>query len=561
MSKWIGVVLVALGFLASALAAARIPVMVPDVSGALFPFLSGAASEPAPRWLVLWLLPSIALLAWLLLQLLVRPAGEPIARAFLVPRAPTHITTAEHVARFAPTLHVISAGVVLLLLAFHGSLLLAALGHATLAGRLLAVIVGLAFVVIGNVMPRLRPNVVAGVRTRRTLSDPDLWRTTHRVFGAALVVTGVVTIALGVFGARWTLVVALACLLLSCLIGGMASVVAGRRGAVRTIVLLALAACCAPRPTLAQSPAAPVAPATVREAAFEFASGTSTLSGTLTLPATDAVAPVPVAVIVAGSGPTDRNGNGPLVNTNTYAQLAWSLAERGIASLRYDKRGMSPGAPVGDLTAVTLDVYVEDASAAARAMRADPRFGAVIAIGHSEGAGLVLQAANRGAPFDRVVMIAGLGRGLREALSEQFSRQADAATVERADSAFAQFLRGETPTDPPPVAAPVLLPMYRRFLQSMAEYDAPAEAARLRQPLLLVYGETDIQATLEDARRIAEARPSATLVVLEETNHLLKHVPTTDLAAQRPTYNDPTLPIVAEAPRAIADWILSDPGS
>ncbi|MBI4419228.1 MAG: hypothetical protein HY560_00220, partial [Gemmatimonadetes bacterium] len=80
-----------------------------------------------------------------------------------------------------------------------------------------------------------------------------------------------------------------------------------------------------------------LAPPGARETGYSFASDSVRLAGTLTVPAAVSSGPIPAVVIVAGSGPTDRNGNTPpLVQANLYAQLAWRLAERGIASLRYD---------------------------------------------------------------------------------------------------------------------------------------------------------------------------------------------------------------------------------
>src|SRR6058998_1187864 len=81
------------------------------------------------------------------------------------------------------------------------------------------------------------------------------------------------------------------------------------------------------------------APAVAVESPYTIRSGTLELGGTLTLPR-GATGRIPVAVIIAGSGPTDRNGNSLMgIRPNSYAQLAWRLVERGIATLRYDKRG------------------------------------------------------------------------------------------------------------------------------------------------------------------------------------------------------------------------------
>src|ERR1043165_3945869 len=74
---------------------------------------------------------------------------------------------------------------------------------------------------------------------------------------------------------------------------------------------------------------------------------TGALHGTLLVPAS--TRPVPLAVIIAGSGPTDRDGNSPMLQgkNNSLKMLAEGLAARGIASVRYDKRGIAGSAKAG----------------------------------------------------------------------------------------------------------------------------------------------------------------------------------------------------------------------
>src|SRR5437016_13302600 len=134
------------------------------------------------------------------------------------------------------------------------------------------------------------------------------------------------------------------------------------------------------------------------------------LAGTLTVPR-GVRGPVPVAVIIAGSGPTDRNGNSVMgIRPNSYAQLAWRLAERGIATLRYDKRGMPGTKGTFDMTKMTLDDFAADARAAAESLAHDARFSRVILLGHREGSSLALIAARAGQPVTAVISVAGLGR-------------------------------------------------------------------------------------------------------------------------------------------------------
>lgn len=315
-----------------------------------------------------------------------------------------------------------------------------------------------------------------------------------------------------------------------------------------TVLSLALVALAVQAADTTPPPAAIESPYTINSAGLQ-------LGGTLTLPR-GVTAPMPVAVIIAGSGPTDRNGNSMLgIRPNAYAQLAWRLAERGIATLRYDKRGMPGTKGAFDITTMTLADFAADAQAAAESLSRDRRFSRVVFIGHSEGASLALIAAAKGAPVAGVVHLSGLGRALGEVLREQLSRQFDSATLVRYDTAMKHYLLGEQPADVPPQMAMLFVPVNRTFMRSMAAFDPPAAIRAVRQPVLIVQGATDLQATVRDAERMHAARPDAKLVVIPEVNHVLKHVTDTTLAGQMGTYQDPTTPIAPAVVSAIADWI------
>jgi pimeloyl-ACP methyl ester carboxylesterase len=311
----------------------------------------------------------------------------------------------------------------------------------------------------------------------------------------------------------------------------------------------------------APTPIDTIAPHSVLELPFEFQSGTFTLPGTLTLPANYS-SPIPVALIVAGSGPTDRNGNsaGPLRaqnNSNLYAILAWQLADAGIASVRYDKRVIGDNLKKVDIATTSIDDFVADAIAGARKLVSDRRFSKVILIGHSEGAGLVLQAANRGAPVAGIVMLSGAGRPIGPVLREQISRQLPPEEIVKWDSAFARYLRGEPTGDVNPGLASLLVPINRKFMQTWVKYDPPAEIARVKVPVLIVQGAMDIQVSEADARALKAAQPAAKLVVIPSANHVFRTAQSNDRMTQLKLYTDPTLPIVPELTPAIADWIKS----
>ena len=554
MRKWMPAVLIVMAFAASVLMLPRLPEVVAPNFDVLFPFVA-AKSEPASKFFLAFVLPATALAVWLLFLALTSRAGFALERKLFGRWAPASALEPAAIERFRPTFDLIVAAVVAFVVSFHVMLLALAAGSGSWVVNVFAFAIGFALALMGNVMPRVRPNPIMGLRTRATLNDPILWARMHRLFGKLLLAAGVLVMLLAVFAVRYALLGFVASLLVSCII--MLFVALSSNTATTAIVAVVLALLS--NGVSAQNRFDSIAPPDITEEPRSFQSGTLTLNGTLVTPRRLSER-VPVVVIVAGSGPTDRNGNGPLAQTNLYRQLAWQLASRGIASFRYDKRGIGPAGMTIDHTKLVIDDYVADVGEAARLVGADARFGDVFLLGHSEGAQLVLQAANRGTRTAGIVMASGTGRPLRTVLRDQFALQMSAPEVARVDSAFVRFLAGEDVTGLPAVAQPVFVPFYRNYIRSWAAYDPPAEIRRSDKPLLLVHGGMDLQTPNADALALRAAKPTADVLDIPHANHVFKVVTSLDPAVQQPTYHDPALPVVPELAQGIADWILKISG-
>jgi pimeloyl-ACP methyl ester carboxylesterase len=531
--KWLPVIpiLIALGVSAATFGA--LPNDVRPDWGQLLPI--GASDEVMGRTGFALLMPMVAIGVWALMAGLARVRGsrEGVLREQLASQA---------IERFEPTYHIIVLAVVSLIVLMHLALVANALGWPAWTIKGVGVVLGAGLFLVGNLMPRLRPNWIAGIRTRATLSDPSLWLRTHRYFGGLLMLAGVVVIVVALVAVRYALTVMIAGFLASAVLAHVWAAMRGGRTAAAMTLCAALAFSSKVKGQMTQA----------NESAFDIKAAGLTLPGTLILPAQ----PRPDAVvIVAGSGPTDRNGNGPLIQTDMYKQIGRELADSGFASLRYDKRGIGASAMTIDHTALTIDDYVRDATAAVDALIADGRFGRIFLLGHSEGAMLSVLAANRGARVGGVIMLSGTGRKLADVLHEQFSRQVDAATVARIDTAFATFVRGGTPVDPPVIAAPILVPQYRRMLASMAAYDPPKEVAALTRAPLVIGGSTDIQVTQKDFEALRASRPDGAFELIQGANHVFKHVESLEPAVQQPLYMNPKLPVVPELVPAMVRWL------
>ena len=277
-----------------------------------------------------------------------------------------------------------------------------------------------------------------------------------------------------------------------------------------------------------------------------------TLHGTLTMPAT-ASGRVPVALLVAGSGPTDRDGNQGGQGAASLRMLAHALAEQGIATLRTDKRGVGQSAGAYRVTDL-FDAFVGDAEGWLAHLRADPRFSAVSVVGHSEGA-LIGALAGADGRADALVSVAGAGEPAADILRRQLSERLPEAMRPGALALVDSLDAGRLVPEPPGLLAQVFPPVVQPYMISWFAHDPADAVAAFGGPVLIVQGTTDLQIGEADARRLAAARPDARLVLVAGMNHVLKDV-AGELPAQMPSYTTPDLPLNAELVRETAAFLL-----
>jgi len=287
----------------------------------------------------------------------------------------------------------------------------------------------------------------------------------------------------------------------------------------------------------------------------QLASTPAPLHGTLLTPEGQTQA---VALILPGSGPTDRDGNSAqfAIRAASYRLLAEGLVERGIATIRIDKRGVGESAAAGPAEAeLRFSTYVDDARAWADEAATKAGQPCAWLIGHSEGALIALAAV--AADHDRIcglVLLSGAGRPAGAVLREQMTALPEPLNS-RASEVVSELEAGRTVADPPVELAALFRPSVQPYLISWLALDPARLAAAYDGPIFIGQGATDLQVTLTDAEAIKTAQPRAQLVIWDGVNHVLKTAPA-ERAANVATYLDPALPLAPGVTEAVAAFIL-----
>jgi uncharacterized protein len=293
--------------------------------------------------------------------------------------------------------------------------------------------------------------------------------------------------------------------------------------------------------------------------ATSFASGEETkirvgnIDAVLTTPSN--VERPPVALLIAGSGSTDHDGNGPQAKPATLKKLAEQLAAHNIATLRYDKRGAGGWKPeFGRPEDFRFKDYVDDAASLVSYLRNREKFARVVVVGHSEG-GLVAILTARRVPVDRLVLLVTAARKQGDLLKAQLERkQIPQDVLTPILKAIDSIMAGQIVDPPPPGLA--IAPSMQPGLASAFTEDPIDPVKSIDRPMLIIGGGHDRQVARLDFVALSTAAPLAKTVWLPEMNHVLVDVADQDddLAA----YNQPERALDSALIDSLAAFILAN---
>jgi pimeloyl-ACP methyl ester carboxylesterase len=262
----------------------------------------------------------------------------------------------------------------------------------------------------------------------------------------------------------------------------------------------------------------------------------------------------PVALLIAGSGSTDHDGNGPQVKPATLKKLSDQLVARKIATLRYDKRGAGGWKPeFGKPEDFRFKDYVDDATALVNYLRSSGKFSRVVLVGHSEG-GLVAILTARRVPIDRLVLLVTAARKQGDLIKAQLAKTLAPDVLEPITKAIDAMMAGQI-VDPPPQGL-VIAPKMQPSMASAFTEDPIDPLKQVDQPTLIIGGGRDRQVARLDFIALSTASSTAKTLWLPDMNHVLVDV--TDEADDLKAYNDSERPLDPTLIDTVAAFVLAN---
>ena len=281
-------------------------------------------------------------------------------------------------------------------------------------------------------------------------------------------------------------------------------------------------------------------PLTSEEHPVTLNTASGSINGKLLLPAH--AKSCHVVVLIAGSGPTDMDGNNPMMKNNSLKFLAEGLALKGIASLRFDKRGIASSASAGkEESKLRLEDYVNDVTGWIDLLAKDKRFTGITVAGHSEGSLIGMLTCRKRPEVKGFISIAGAGSPAYDLIEKQVAAQMTPESIRKEVASINESLKNGKEVQP--------------YLISWYKYNPQTVIASLKMPILILQGKKDIQVQEEEAARLKKASPQAELILIDKMNHVLKDCESINPQQQMAVYNNPSLPVNAALINAIAEFI------
>lgn len=258
-----------------------------------------------------------------------------------------------------------------------------------------------------------------------------------------------------------------------------------------------------------------------------------------------------LAILIGGSGPTDRDGNQNFLKTNNLKKLAQELAKNDISTFRYDKRIVKQIKMNAVDPHITFDDFASDAIEVINYFKTQQKFENIYIIGHSQGSLIGMLAAQQNVAG--LISVAGAGQAIDAVVIEQVEKTAPMFS-EETKRVFDVLRSGKTTTDYPPALASIFDSSVQEFMMSWMKHDPVEIIKKLDVPILIINGTKDLQVSVAEAELLHEASATSELKVIENMNHVLFIIHGDDQENAK-SYNDPNGKVSEELIKEIVAFI------
>lgn len=257
-----------------------------------------------------------------------------------------------------------------------------------------------------------------------------------------------------------------------------------------------------------------------------------------------------VLLIVAGSGPTDMNGNTSLTQgrNDSFIQLAKELSRKGITSFRYDKRTAGKSVGTFDYKDMEFDFFIDDCRGAIKYLK-EKGYEKIVVMGHSQGSLVGMMAAIQ-EPVDGFISVAGSGFTIDTTLEKQLLPHYDEKSKEI--KAIHSLREGTIDTSFEEDHA-IFSITNQKFLLTWMKYNPAKVIKKLNIPILLIQGDMDTQVNIDDFKSLKAANSQGKSILIKGMNHVLKEVSSEE--ENIVTYTDPSYQLHSELVPAIVKFI------
>lgn len=260
-----------------------------------------------------------------------------------------------------------------------------------------------------------------------------------------------------------------------------------------------------------------------------------------------------VVVLVAGSGPTDRNGNSDMLTgrNDNFLQLATELKKQGISTFRYDKRTAGESVKTIDTSKqIYFENFVDDLNACIGKLK-ELGYKKVVLLGHSQGS-LVGMLSAKGGEVDGLISVSGTAFNIGETMIKQYR---NALGEEAVQIKYLQMLMNGEMDEKAEEFDPMFAIRNQRFLIGWMKYNPQEILNGLDIPVMILQGKDDLQTSIDDFDALVDAYPNAQSKLIDNMNHVLKKVDNEDDNIK--SYQDPSFELHEELVEVIVSFIES----